>query len=176
MGRKIYSRLTSALVQLCAVCACDHLWWVEAIRRILHPSLVQYEEGLLKFEDINVAMQLLERGSSTVKCQQWAYRAVHYRRGGCVQSRQLAEMHIGTTLESLISVGSFVAIPPWRQRLILELMQWTQMREKVSNMQLHATERHLRAQAHKWPGAEEWSSSEVATDDTSGSSSDAPAD
>ena len=95
----------------------------------------------MKYEDLNLAMQTIERGGRTTKCCEFAYRAAHYKRGGCESARndETGDLRY-TQLSDLIGMEDFYLIPNWRKLLILELVQWARSHELQSGVKASAFE------------------------------------
>lgn len=88
---------------------------------------MSYEPALLKFEDIHLGLQCLDKGGCGAirKTQRWAYRAAHSKAGGASAQRGSGK----TVMKDLIDIPRYTMLPGSKQALLIELLTWVQRNE-----------------------------------------------
>lgn len=99
---------------------------------------VEYMPQLQMYEDICLNNDVLTRGGRTLKCQCYGFRAVHAKKGGCLQQRDGRHKPGETRLKDLVRNRAFKAMTKDRQKAVLELLQW--VRDKEMLFQKRSTE------------------------------------
>jgi len=94
---------------------------------------VEYVQHLQMYEDICLNHDVLSRGGHTLKCQSYGFRAVHAKKGGCLQQRsgqRVAGRKSGETkLKDLVKKSAFREMNKDRQQAIRELWKWVKDKE-----------------------------------------------
>ena len=91
---------------------------------------VHYEKYVLKYEDILIAKDIVNKGGKTLKLQSWVYRASHCAKGGSELSRG---QDVQTQVSDIIDAAEFARLPQPRKNSILGVVAWAQERERPSN-------------------------------------------
>jgi hypothetical protein len=84
---------------------------------------VHCEPALRKFEDMALALQIMEAGGQTFKILRYAYRANHIKAGGCETSRGLS------CSDGLMSNLAFNQLTDRRKAVINLLIRGIQSKE-----------------------------------------------
>eukprot|EP00434_Breviolum_minutum_P002714 symbB.v1.2.002390.t1/scaffold125.1/size314497/6 len=112
---------------------------------------VEYMPQLQMYEDICLNNDVLIRGGRTLKCQCYGFRAVHAKKGGCLQQRDGRHKPGETRLKDLVRNRAFKAMTKDRQKAVLELLQWMLFQKRSTEEEkpkaATAGERNLEAAA-----------------------------
>ncbi|CAK9068042.1 unnamed protein product [Durusdinium trenchii] len=90
---------------------------------------VEYTPQLQMYEDICLNHDVLSKGGRTLKCQCYGFRAVHAKKGGCLQQRNGRERSGQTRLKDLVKKSEFAKMNKDRQKVVKELLQWVRDKE-----------------------------------------------
>lgn len=92
---------------------------------------VTYLPDLQMYEDICLNHDVISKGGRTLKCQCYGFRAVHPRKGGCLQQRRSKRgKPEQTRLSDLINKSSFKSLDKGRRDGVLQLLEWVRDKEQ----------------------------------------------
>lgn len=101
---------------------------------------VEYQRGLLMYEDICLNHDVLQSGGHTLKCQSYCFRAIQRRGGGCAEQRESTLERTGTKLEDLMALTDFQGLDASRQQAVNQILEWVQSKEAWSVRRSNAME------------------------------------
>lgn len=92
---------------------------------------VKYLPDLQMYEDICLNHDVLSKGGRTLKCQCYGFRAVHPRKGGCLQQRRSKhEKPERTRLKDLVKISAFKSLEKSRRHAVKQLLEWVRDKEQ----------------------------------------------
>ncbi|CAJ1380597.1 unnamed protein product [Effrenium voratum] len=90
---------------------------------------IEYMPQLRMYEDICLNHDVLSKGGRTLKCQCYGFRAVHAKKGGCLEQRHGRHKSGQTRLKDLVKKSEFGSVAKDRQKAVRELLQWVRDKE-----------------------------------------------
>eukprot|EP00930_Biecheleria_cincta_P075845 TRINITY_DN6304_c0_g2_i1.p1 TRINITY_DN6304_c0_g2~~TRINITY_DN6304_c0_g2_i1.p1 ORF type:complete len:683 (-),score=119.03 TRINITY_DN6304_c0_g2_i1:216-2264(-) len=92
---------------------------------------VAYLPDLQMYEDICLNHDVLSKGGRTLKCQCYGFRAVHPRKGGCLQQRRSKhDKPQRTRLNDLMKIPAFKSLDKDRRHTVQQLLEWVRDKEQ----------------------------------------------